>query len=227
MKISITKKLMILSAFGAITSNADARFLSVDPVQAKNNGTNFNRYNYANNNPYRFVDPDGRSAIVIHHKDGSYTIQFPAKFRGDAATVENISKVKDIVSGMSGEYAVNGKNASVRVEITGITKSTPRKARNDVLLTAGPAPSTASGRSNAEVGGKKIEIDVTDRFRDKGVPVHEFGHNAGLEDLYDPITGKPNPTHGNNIMNKVPGEVDSSSIEQIINSGKNTHRKEK
>jgi len=37
------------------------RFLSVDPVTASSvNGSNFNRYWYANNNPYKFVDPDGR-----------------------------------------------------------------------------------------------------------------------------------------------------------------------
>jgi RHS repeat-associated protein len=38
------------------------RFLSVDPVTA-NSGTggNFNRYWYANNNPYMFTDPDGRA----------------------------------------------------------------------------------------------------------------------------------------------------------------------
>lgn len=39
------------------------RFLSVDPVTADTaGGTNFNRYWYANNNPYRFMDPDGREA---------------------------------------------------------------------------------------------------------------------------------------------------------------------
>ena len=38
------------------------RFLSVDPVTTSfSNASHFNRYNYANNNPYRFVDPDGRS----------------------------------------------------------------------------------------------------------------------------------------------------------------------
>jgi RHS repeat-associated protein len=40
------------------------RFLSVDPVTANSStGENFNRYWYANNNPYRFSDPDGRCPI--------------------------------------------------------------------------------------------------------------------------------------------------------------------
>lgn len=39
------------------------RFLSVDPVAANSGtGANFNRYWYANNNPYRFTDPDGRQS---------------------------------------------------------------------------------------------------------------------------------------------------------------------
>jgi uncharacterized protein RhaS with RHS repeats len=38
------------------------RFLSVDPVETNtSNGFNFNRYWYANNNPYKFTDPDGRA----------------------------------------------------------------------------------------------------------------------------------------------------------------------
>ena len=37
------------------------RFLSVDPVITDNNsGGSFNRYVYANNNPYRYIDKDGR-----------------------------------------------------------------------------------------------------------------------------------------------------------------------
>src|SRR6478736_10127855 len=42
---------------------ADARFVSVDPVQAQaDSGAGFNRYAYASDNPYRFRDPDGRWA---------------------------------------------------------------------------------------------------------------------------------------------------------------------
>ncbi len=39
------------------------RFLTPDPVDVSTlNGSNFNRYWYANNNPMRFTDPDGREA---------------------------------------------------------------------------------------------------------------------------------------------------------------------
>jgi RHS repeat-associated protein len=41
------------------------RFLSVDPVTTDaNTGGHFNRYVYANNNPYKFKDPDGRAPRV-------------------------------------------------------------------------------------------------------------------------------------------------------------------
>lgn len=42
------------------------RFLSADPVTVLEGG-GFNRYSYGNNNPYKFVDPDGRqsSAQVV------------------------------------------------------------------------------------------------------------------------------------------------------------------
>jgi hypothetical protein len=40
-----------------------ARFLSVDPVTTDaKTGDMFNRYVYAENNPYRYIDPDGRCA---------------------------------------------------------------------------------------------------------------------------------------------------------------------
>ncbi|WP_210735948.1 hypothetical protein [Massilia sp. Mn16-1_5] len=37
--------------------------MSIDPVVTDaNTGSSFNRYNYAKNNPFKFLDPDGRSA---------------------------------------------------------------------------------------------------------------------------------------------------------------------
>jgi RHS repeat-associated protein len=52
---------------------AIGRFLSVDPVHFKeSNIHSFNRYAYANNNPYRFVDPDGNEAEEIEEKNLQY-----------------------------------------------------------------------------------------------------------------------------------------------------------
>ena len=42
------------------------RFMGVDPVDFQaSNLHSFNRYTYANNNPYKYVDPDGRFAFLI------------------------------------------------------------------------------------------------------------------------------------------------------------------
>lgn len=42
------------------------RFMGVDPKPFdEENGFSFNRYTYANNNPYRYVDPDGRNPALV------------------------------------------------------------------------------------------------------------------------------------------------------------------
>jgi RHS repeat-associated protein len=49
------------------------RFLSIDPVTTDaNTGTSFNRYAYANNSPYNFIDPDGRDPAGIAALAKSY-----------------------------------------------------------------------------------------------------------------------------------------------------------
>lgn len=45
--------------------------MSIDPVTTNaNTGNSFNRYAYADNNPYRFTDPDGRDALPVSNGSG-------------------------------------------------------------------------------------------------------------------------------------------------------------
>ena len=47
------------------------RFMGVDPVGfQEDNIHSFNKYAYGNNNPYRFVDPDGRQAVGVDALNG-------------------------------------------------------------------------------------------------------------------------------------------------------------
>lgn len=64
------------------------RFLSVDPVDVdRESGSFFNRFAYANNNPFRYTDPDGRMACggELHCMDGGVGPE-----RGDRPTITTI-----------------------------------------------------------------------------------------------------------------------------------------
>jgi RHS repeat-associated protein len=57
-------------------------FLSVDPVTAYEQPiSQFHRYRYANNNPYRFKDPDGRYSCEGSKQDCAKVDQYVSKVR--------------------------------------------------------------------------------------------------------------------------------------------------
>lgn len=66
------------------------RFLSTDPVLPKDDGANFNRYWYADDNPYRYTDPDGRETGIAFHSEfvmmgaQAQTYQAPGDWLGPA-----------------------------------------------------------------------------------------------------------------------------------------------
>lgn len=68
------------------------RFLSVDPVTAyAKPGLNFNRYWYANNNPYKFTDPDGRYVCSGPGKDECETFDKAIDLAKKASESSNLT----------------------------------------------------------------------------------------------------------------------------------------
>ncbi len=76
---------------------AIGRFLSVDPVTAYSNPMGaFNRYWYANNNPYKFSDRDGRWPTKIH--ENIIDKAFPGLSAAQRGTLKSASHSMDSVS---------------------------------------------------------------------------------------------------------------------------------
>jgi len=75
------------------------RFLSVDPVGVDTGtGGNFNRYWYGNNNPYRYVDPDGRVPVLV--VAAVFAWRAYSAYDTVTSAAENISTLRHMLTGI-------------------------------------------------------------------------------------------------------------------------------
>ncbi|MBR9908485.1 MAG: hypothetical protein GYB30_10630 [Gammaproteobacteria bacterium] len=89
------------------------RFYSNDPVGFRGVHS-FNRYAYANNNPYKYIDPDGKQAYVAYMWGKAQ--QEACKGKGESCATENAEK---ILGGMKdgAEVFTRAGNVITAVEI--------------------------------------------------------------------------------------------------------------
>lgn len=127
------------------------RFISPDPVAA--NALSFNRYWYANNNPYRYVDPDGRSVTCT---DNTCTAE------GDsiAEAVVDTLTIATIYTSQAIKNVLNESAPAVDPDVGGETISDRE-----------PGPDGKRGSTGGPGEGKRFPQESPDvRSAKEGVP---------------------------------------------------------
>ena len=107
-----------LTYFGARWYDAkQGRFLSIDPAPVTlENIHSFNRYVYANNNPYRFIDPDGNQPIAVYRASymfGRFTITPAINFGIRLGTSGRFLSLGDALYGVLNEAEEGESNIGV------------------------------------------------------------------------------------------------------------------
>lgn len=210
-----------------------ARFPSVDPVEfQEGNVFSFNRYAYVNNNPYRYVDSDGRYAELA--------IELVSISVGVYSFKQNLSQ------GNYGAAALDGAGVLVDAVLTAVPFAPAvsglglRAAREGVEQSGDLTAALRSGRSDegarfiVEPNGNVVDLDATPRGSydqpngGRTDVLQSEDHGAGYSHTHDPILNT-NPSTGETFVNgtESPGRAVSAEDVGNIKSGMASRSKPK
>ncbi len=147
-----------------------ARFWSVDPVTVDSAGGNFNRYWYANDNPYRFVDPDGRDIT--------------------SANPEDNAKIERLVNGLAaGTFKFDKQNKLQLVKKGPTDKKSSTYAKKLVAAINGKANVKITIASGYESGGAHQQVSggetVLGKSKSDDINVYITGRSFQRPDVKD------------------------------------------
>jgi RHS repeat-associated protein len=106
------------------------RFLSMDPVEADSAGGNLGRYWYANDNPYKYIDPDGRTCTRVGKSYSCVIDKVATQVNGKtvirnatAADHKTYAAVEKSLTQAVNAAATSGKTANISFESGGTNYS--------------------------------------------------------------------------------------------------------
>lgn len=171
------------------------RFLSVDPIVTNaSDGSFFNRYVYAENNPYRFVDPDGRGPKLFEfsQQPGGPSgggggglgggVRGGVGVGGAGASGPSPAATRlqaNVAQGKAGEAVTREKQGTkIAGEQVTFKTSDGTRTRTDFVTHDKTVIETKTGDSKLTTGQDKLKADI-----DAGRAVTPVGDNAAKAGL--------------------------------------------
>ena len=165
------------------------RFMGVDPAGfSEANLHSFNRYAYANNNPYKFVDPDGKQAVPALAPPGRLMTAPPPTLAGRPSEQQQARQLEGFGSGNSMpslsvpalgitdivNFAVGGLPAVLQDKLGGLIYS----------------ESTKAGSLGANPFGGKSAAEIAEMLIGRGFEPRGPNPSVGRGTFVNPDTGR-------------------------------------
>ncbi len=149
------------------------RFMGIDPIGFdESNPLSFNRYAYANNNPYRFVDPDGREALPGVSRDmavvlGRDMTKYDASHKEFQELTQNAMSLVPI--GGAGVLAI--KYADKVADIAGLIIALSGSPHPEHIQQGG-APN--DGKLNPQAAVEKVKHNIANKPKSKSAAISKL-----------------------------------------------------
>ena len=148
------------------------RFTGIDPVGVdEDNLHSFNRYTYANNNPYKYVDPDGRVPVVVIPlvaslvEAGLITVARIGLARATTYVMANAARIGVATTEVAAGEALGGVSlaggAAVASKVGSEVSAASRGSKSVAEAAGDLAKDIGHNRVSARTaGGQQVDIDL-------------------------------------------------------------------